>query len=63
MYDVGDILMDVIVVLREMSLKFDLLSIRLGECEVIVDVLNNFFNFRDVVCLFLESVGSEGIGR
>jgi len=46
-----------------MSSKFDSLSIRLGEREVTADVLNNLFNFRDVVRSLSESAGPEGIGR
>ena len=63
MHDVGDTLMDAIVASREMSSKFDSLSIRLGEREVTADVLNNLFNFRDVVRSLSESAGPEGIGR
>jgi hypothetical protein len=46
-----------------MSSKFDALSVKLGEREVTADVLNNLFNFRDVMRSLSESAGPEGIGR
>ena len=63
MFDIGDIIMDAIVSARDLSSKFDSLSIRLGEREVTADVLNNLNSFQAAVNSLSESAGPEGIGR
>ena len=63
MFDIGEIIMDAIVSARDLSSKFDSLSIRLGEREVTADVLNNLNSFQAAVNSLSESAGPEGIGR
>ena len=55
MFDIGEIIMDAIVSARDLSGKFDSLSIRLGEREVTADVLNNLNSFQAAVNSLSES--------